>query len=345
MFEGGADDGAGVMIEAFADGWWYTAAIPEGRRVVACMTDADLVRSLDVQSIEGFMRALGGPITCAPRRPMRGQSDRRKCGPPARAASPVAPALPLLCVGDAAVMLRSGIGQGIFKALRSGIFASYAIADLLRRNDESGVTRYRQFVADEFSAYRKTLHDYYALEQRWADRPFWRRRGGRGRRARRRVPLRLGAIRTRHLPLKGGGRVRAANRVGVTFNRTKPKTALARRLRRTRTDVEMRLWQKLRNRQLGADFRRQHPACSFVLDFYCPSLRLAIELDGGQHAEAEHQAKDQQRDRWLEERGVVVMRFWNSDITDESRRRARSHRREDRRTAGVGKDPSPALAP
>ena len=84
--------------------------------------------------------------------------------------------LPLLCVGDAAVSFDPVSGQGIFKALRSGIFASYAIADLLRRNDESGVTRYRAFVSDEFSAYRQTLHDYYALEQRWADRPFWRRR-------------------------------------------------------------------------------------------------------------------------------------------------------------------------
>jgi very-short-patch-repair endonuclease len=76
----------------------------------------------------------------------------------------------------------------------------------------------------------------------------------------------------------------------------------------------MRLWQRLRNRQLGVDFRRQHPAGSFVLDFYCPALRLAIELDGGQHTEAKHEVRDQQRDRWLNERGVTVMRFWNSHI-------------------------------
>jgi very-short-patch-repair endonuclease len=77
----------------------------------------------------------------------------------------------------------------------------------------------------------------------------------------------------------------------------------------------MRVWQKLRNRQLGADFRRQHPAGSFVLDFYCPTLRLAIELDGGQHADATHESRDRSRDRWLGERGVTVLRFWNSDIT------------------------------
>jgi len=78
----------------------------------------------------------------------------------------------------------------------------------------------------------------------------------------------------------------------------------------------MRLWQKLRNRQLGADFRRQHPAGSFVLDFYCPTLRLAIELDGGQHTDAKHESKDRQRDQWLRERGVTVLRFWNSDVTE-----------------------------
>jgi very-short-patch-repair endonuclease len=77
----------------------------------------------------------------------------------------------------------------------------------------------------------------------------------------------------------------------------------------------MRLWQKLRNRQLGVDFRRQHPAGSFVLDFYCPLLRLAIELDGGQHAEKHHEVRDKNRERWLNERGVTVLRFWNSDIT------------------------------
>jgi very-short-patch-repair endonuclease len=118
-------------------------------------------------------------------------------------------------------------------------------------------------------------------------------------------------------PPERGRSVCEANRVGVTsrFNRTSIKTARARTLRRDSTNVEMRLWQRLRNRQLGVDFRRQHPAGSFVLDFYCPSLRLAIELDGGQHTEAKHEARDQQRDRWLNERTVTVMRFWNSDIT------------------------------
>jgi very-short-patch-repair endonuclease len=77
----------------------------------------------------------------------------------------------------------------------------------------------------------------------------------------------------------------------------------------------MRLWQKLRNRQLGVGFRRQHPAGQFILDFYAPSIRLVIELDGGQHADRAVAQSDLRRTRWLAERNVTVLRFWNSDVT------------------------------
>jgi flavin-dependent dehydrogenase len=69
-------------------------------------------------------------------------------------------------------------GQGILKALRSGIFASYAVTDWLRNGDVRGFARYRLMLQCEFAAYRNTLRDYYAQEQRWPDRPFWRRRNG-----------------------------------------------------------------------------------------------------------------------------------------------------------------------
>ena len=118
-------------------------------------------------------------------------------------------------------------------------------------------------------------------------------------------------------PLEKGRSAREASRVGIKrtrFDLTKSKTARARRLRRDSTVVEMKLWQRLRNRQLGVDFRRQHPAGSFILDFYAPALQLAVELDGGQHAEAARQ--DAARDAWLSQRGVTIMRFWNSDITE-----------------------------
>jgi very-short-patch-repair endonuclease len=66
----------------------------------------------------------------------------------------------------------------------------------------------------------------------------------------------------------------------------------------------------------GQSFRRQHPAGPYVLDFYCPALRLAIELDGGQHNFDAEAARDVQRDAWLKARGVTVLRFWNSDVIE-----------------------------
>ncbi len=120
-------------------------------------------------------------------------------------------------------------------------------------------------------------------------------------------------------PLEKGRSVREANRVGIKasrFNLTRLKTARARQLRRNHTVVEMRVWQKLRNRQLGVDFRRQHPAGNYVLDFYAPSIRLAIELDGGQHAHSTIAARDNARTHWLTERGVTMLRFWNSDVIE-----------------------------
>ncbi|MBX9842800.1 MAG: DUF559 domain-containing protein [Xanthobacteraceae bacterium] len=99
------------------------------------------------------------------------------------------------------------------------------------------------------------------------------------------------------------------------FNRTPGKTEFARRLRRDGTDVERRLWQRLRNGQLGdAQFRRQHPAGRYVLDFYCSALALAVELDGGQHAGP--RTRDSERDRWLRQKRVTVLRFWNSDVIE-----------------------------
>jgi len=89
--------------------------------------------------------------------------------------------------------------------------------------------------------------------------------------------------------------------------------AHARELRTQQTDAEQLLWGILRaKRFLGFKFRRQHPIEPYILDFYCDELKLAIELDGGQHAE--QQTYDERRTRALEARGVRVLRFWNNDV-------------------------------
>jgi very-short-patch-repair endonuclease len=86
----------------------------------------------------------------------------------------------------------------------------------------------------------------------------------------------------------------------------------ARRLRQNSTDAERRMWSALRDRRLTRyKFRRQHPVGDFIIDFACTESRLAIELDGGQHAD---DPADIHRTAWLEGQGWKVIRFWNNDI-------------------------------
>jgi very-short-patch-repair endonuclease len=80
------------------------------------------------------------------------------------------------------------------------------------------------------------------------------------------------------------------------------------------TDAELKLWRALRRDQLnGLSFRKQHPIGPYTVDFYCSRLRLAIAVDGGQHAEQRKQADDR-RTQWLAEKGVTVVRHWNNDV-------------------------------
>ena len=91
----------------------------------------------------------------------------------------------------------------------------------------------------------------------------------------------------------------------------------ATQLRAGMTDAEALLWAMLRNRRLaGAKFRRQHPVGRFILDFYCADKKLAVELDGGQHADAVDY--DQRRDAWLGAQGIHVVRFWNNQVLMET---------------------------
>jgi very-short-patch-repair endonuclease len=101
---------------------------------------------------------------------------------------------------------------------------------------------------------------------------------------------------------------------GSRLSRTQLMTARARRLRGNMTDAEARLWRALRRGQLnGLQFRRQHPIGPLTLDFFCPTLRLAIEIDGGQHAVQQKRA-DERRTQWLSEKNIAVVRYWNNDV-------------------------------
>jgi len=99
-----------------------------------------------------------------------------------------------------------------------------------------------------------------------------------------------------------------------TFNQ-KIQTSRRKLLRNNPTQAEKVLWGALRDSQLdGIKFRRQCGIGNYIVDFYCPSERLAIEVDGCTHIGDESLKKDAIRDNTLEEYGVTVIRFSNEDV-------------------------------
>ncbi|MDH4744652.1 DUF559 domain-containing protein [Sphingomonas sp. CBMAI 2297] len=96
------------------------------------------------------------------------------------------------------------------------------------------------------------------------------------------------------------------------MQRTPPElTSNARALRFNATDAEHRLWQQLR--QIRPRLTRQLVVSHYILDFACRTCKLAIELDGGQHAGS---GPDTVRTAYLEDRGWIVLRFWNHDVLE-----------------------------
>jgi very-short-patch-repair endonuclease len=88
----------------------------------------------------------------------------------------------------------------------------------------------------------------------------------------------------------------------------------ARALRREMSLPEVLLWQALRTRPGGFKFRHQHPAGSYVLDFYCVAAALCIEVDGAAHDMGENPPRDARRDAWLAEQGIRTIRIPAEEI-------------------------------
>ena len=90
---------------------------------------------------------------------------------------------------------------------------------------------------------------------------------------------------------------------------------LARRLLCEQTDAEALLWLHIRKRKIyGVQFYRQKTICQYSVDFYAPSVKLVLELDGGQHFEEKHRQQDKKRDIELSKLNLKVMRFSNFDV-------------------------------
>jgi very-short-patch-repair endonuclease len=97
-------------------------------------------------------------------------------------------------------------------------------------------------------------------------------------------------------------------------NKTELKS-LRKGLRKNLTPAEAKLWKFLQNSQLeGRKFRRQHSIGRYIIDFYCPKEKLAIELDGNGHSNPINQQYDLLRSGYLNTLNIKVIRFENKDI-------------------------------
>lgn len=85
-------------------------------------------------------------------------------------------------------------------------------------------------------------------------------------------------------------------------------------LRNAPTKEEYKLWFRLKNKKLGVKFRRQHSIGPYIIDFYCNERRLVIEIDGSTHKNSKEY--DKERTLFLNSLDIKVLRFWNSDISN-----------------------------
>ena len=87
-------------------------------------------------------------------------------------------------------------------------------------------------------------------------------------------------------------------------------------LRKNQTKEEELLWFYLRNKKLGAKFRRQVSIGAFIADFFCAEKLLSIELDGSQHLE--NKEYDKERENYFNSLNIKTVRFWNNEVSNKN---------------------------
>ncbi len=96
---------------------------------------------------------------------------------------------------------------------------------------------------------------------------------------------------------------------------SKNQIPVRRELRKNQTETEKIIWDKLRNRRfLNLKFRRQYGIGNYIADFYCSSLKLVVELDGGQHFTEEGLEYDKIREEFMKSLGIKTLRFNNNEV-------------------------------
>ena len=175
--DAGTDRDGRTMVEATEGGWWYSVLLPAGERLLVFLTDADLADRTALLEGQGLWRAL----PAAPN--LHALCTRHGYLPTGRvlgadagsAALTPAAGAHWLAVGDSAAAFDPLSSKGISNALYSGIKGAEAIL-AASAGDGGAMARYADHVADIHRVYRDHLAQFYGMERRWSDAPFWRRR-------------------------------------------------------------------------------------------------------------------------------------------------------------------------
>ena len=166
-----------TWVEAVDDGWWYSVLLPSGERLVACLVDADLVDKRTLLSVPGF----SAQLTKATH--LHDLCTEHGWTPASRPQGADAGSCELesaaghrwLAIGDAALAFDPLSSKGISNALYTGLAGAKAIL-AAEQGDADAPARYAGHVAEIHRVYRQQLSTFYAMEQRWPQAPFWRRR-------------------------------------------------------------------------------------------------------------------------------------------------------------------------
>jgi len=178
------DDDSRTLIESVPDGWWYTALLPLRQRVVVYLTDADLAPK-SPRTTQSFLEQLSRTthISAALRRYSYAMEAGVKAvqANSARLASFTGQGW--IAVGDAAMCFDPLSSQGILTALFSGLKAAEAVNEKLSGEEGKSSTSdsfaaYSERLSKVYDAYLQNRSTFYAQEERWSIRPFWRRRHG-----------------------------------------------------------------------------------------------------------------------------------------------------------------------
>ena len=165
-----------TMVEAVANGWWYTSPLPDSRRVVCLLTDVDLARNAGLPDVTPWGAMLRETRHIASLCELSHEVQDLTVAPAASTALDRCGGNGWIAAGDALASCDPLAGQGITRALYTGILASFAVADALQGHEERAIERFSTVLSSHRDGYSRMHTKHYASEQRWPNSPFWQRR-------------------------------------------------------------------------------------------------------------------------------------------------------------------------